>query len=58
MRVRLTEDIKKAEQIWTDAKKQIERNKSDAIQSFAKGIIKLGDQLNKTSKLQTEEHSP
>jgi hypothetical protein len=49
MRVRLTEDIKKAEQIWTDAKKHIERNKSDATNSFAKGLIQLGDQLNKTS---------
>lgn len=53
MRVRLTEDIKKAEQIWVDAKKQIERNKSDAINSFAKGLFQLGDQLNKTTKLQT-----
>lgn len=51
MRVRLTEDIKKGEQIWSDAKKQIERNKSDAINTFAKSLFQLGDQLNKTAKL-------
>lgn len=54
MRVRLTEDIKKAEKIWADAKKQIEKNKSEATNSFAKGLIKLGDQLNNTTSLQTE----
>lgn len=53
MRVRLTEDIKKVDQIWTDAKKQIERNKSEATNKFAKGLFQLGDQLNKTTKLQT-----
>jgi hypothetical protein len=52
MRVRLTEDIKKADQIWTDAKKQIERNKSEATHTFAKSLFQLGDQLNKTAKLQ------
>lgn len=54
MRVRLTEDIKKGEQIWTDAKKKIQKNKSEAIHSFAKGLFLLGDQLNKTGSLQTE----
>jgi hypothetical protein len=48
MRVRLTADIKKAEQIWIDARKKIETNKSNAIQSFAKGLTQLGDQLKVT----------
>jgi hypothetical protein len=52
MRVRLTNDIKKAEQIWTDAKKKIETNKSSAVFNFAKGLTQLGDQLKKTSSLQ------
>jgi hypothetical protein len=52
MRVRLSNDIRKAEQIWTDARKKIEENKSAAVTSFAKGLTQLGDQLNKTSSHQ------
>ena len=52
MRVRLSNDIKKAEQIWTDARKKIDENKSAAVVSFAKGLTQLGDQINITSSYQ------
>jgi hypothetical protein len=41
MRVRLTEDIQKAEKIWADAKRKVESNKSEAIHGFAKGLFGL-----------------
>jgi molecular chaperone GrpE (heat shock protein) len=56
-RVRLTEDFKKAEQIWVDAKKESNNNKSTAIQSFATSLIELGKHFKETKKLEGEQHS-
>ena len=51
MRDRLTDDIKKAEDIWVEATVNINKNKSDALNNFANDIFNLGDQLDKTTKL-------
>lgn len=42
-RLKLSEDVRKGEQIWTEAKKKSEANKSAAINSFAQGLIELSD---------------
>jgi len=56
-RVRLTEDVKKSEKVWENAKKQSEVHKSAAIQSFASSLVTLGDHFNQIKKHQNDQHS-
>ena len=55
--MRLTEDFRKTEQIWIDAKKESNNNKSTAIKSFATSLIDLGKHFKETKKLEGEHHS-
>lgn len=41
-RVKLTEDFKRSEQLWVDAKKKSAENKAGIIQSFAASLIEFG----------------
>lgn len=52
----MTEDVKKAEQLWTDAKRISEINKTTAIQSFANSLVTLGSHFRETIKHQKEGH--
>lgn len=45
-RVRLTEDVKKSEKVWENAKKQSEAHKSAAIHSFSSNLVSLGDHFH------------
>lgn len=54
--MRLTEDVKKSEKVWENAKKQSEAHKSAAIQSFASSLVTLGDHFNEVHRHQTEQH--
>lgn len=56
-RVRLTEDFKKAEQMWVDAKKKSEANKHEVIKGFAAEILTLNTHFLHTKQLETEAHS-
>ena len=56
-RRRLTEDVKKGEQVWADAKKKSQQHKSEAIQNFAGNLIELGAYLRTTEQEQKEEHT-
>ena len=56
-RVRLTEDVKKSEKVWENAKKQSEVHKSAAIQSFASSLVCLGDHFNEIKRHQNDQHS-
>lgn len=56
-RRRLTEDVKKGEQVWADAKKKSQQHKSEAIQNFAGNLIELGAYLRTTEQEQKEEHA-
>lgn len=47
-RIKLMEDIKKSEQVWADAKRKSEANKSAAIHNFADSLIGLGVHFNST----------
>lgn len=42
------EDIKKSEQVWADAKRKSEANKSAAIHNFADSLVDLGVHFNST----------
>ena len=50
-RIKLTEDFKKTEQIWADAKKKSEANKVASIKDFAGGLVGLGKLFVETKKL-------
>ena len=56
-RVRLTEDVRKSEKIWQDAKKQSEAIKAAAVQNFASSMIKLADRFNEIKKHENESHT-
>jgi molecular chaperone GrpE (heat shock protein) len=53
----LTEDFKKAEQLWVDAKKKSEANKTEVIRGFAATLVPLNTHFINTKQIETEAHS-
>jgi molecular chaperone GrpE (heat shock protein) len=56
-RVRLTEDFKRNEQVWVEAKKKSEANRQAIIHSFAASLVAVGKHFNKTKALENDSHS-
>ncbi len=56
-RARLTEDVRKSEKVWQDAKKQSESIKAAAVHNFASSMIKLADRFNEIKKHENDTHT-
>lgn len=56
-RKKLTEDVRKSEAVWDNAKKQSEAHKSTAIEGFAINLVNLGDYFNEIKRHESDKHS-